>query len=260
MKLLIITHDPVETLDRRIVNESRVFTDHGWKVHIVLTSFAKNCKAHEIERDIVVDPIPLARVEPVYDPLFHDSPVAEFRNALTRRFTRESRTYRLMRSCYLAMNSVESWLRGEDQTRLTSPCDTLWKDTGGDDVRPASSALLQNWIKRQTPKYTMLTRNARRAYLTVKAARTLFSSHSHSAIAAGTNVAELKYGAEIRVDGASSASEEYPLPHTLSFLKKARGLSADAILACDLPSLPAGLQLSVAWQVPLIYDSHEFLC
>ena len=71
MNLLILTHDPVETLDRRIVNEDRVFTERGWQVRIVLMAQADDARVREIEKGISVHPIPVQRLEAVYDPLFH---------------------------------------------------------------------------------------------------------------------------------------------------------------------------------------------
>jgi len=36
--LLILTHDQVEYLDRRILNEARVFVERDWAVHVILTA------------------------------------------------------------------------------------------------------------------------------------------------------------------------------------------------------------------------------
>jgi glycosyltransferase involved in cell wall biosynthesis len=256
MNLLILTHDQVETLDRRIVNESRVFTEHGWKVRIVLTSFADKCQPHEIEKDIVVDPIPVNRIECVYDPLYHDSPIAEMRKVVAKRFAPGSRPYRLIRTMYRTMRTVQSWLPGGDMPPEKATCDALLKEAAG-MLRPDRRRLLQRWISRQTPTVTnsLLFTSARRVYLAMKKARSLLGGRipigadqqAHGNSAGQTSVS--------RVDQASAP---YPLPFTVSFLKKARKLSADAIFVCDLPSLPPGLQLSAAWKVPLIYDSHEF--
>lgn len=269
MKLLILTHDTVENLDRRIVNESRIFTDHGWKVHIVLTSEAEQARARELEKDIVVDPVPLRQIETVYDPLFHDpiyyeSRVAELRNVVSRRFPQDSGMYRAIRSAFWAMRKAESWLPGSkpDPDRERALSDVMERQLT-QTPRPKPRAMLNKWILCQTPPasktslYVRVFRGARHVYLAAKAVGTTLSRLTKRP--ASTDADAVSAGGAALATKAPVGDPRlcYPMPFTLSFVKKAKGLRADAILACDLPALPAALQLAVAWEVPLIYDSHE---
>lgn len=271
MKMLILTHDHVESLDRRIVNESRILTEHGWKVHIVLTSQAERARAHELEKGIVVDPIPLRQIETVFDPLFHDpvfyeTRVAEMRDVVAKRFPKDSGMYRTLRTAFRAVRRAESWLpqNWPDPERERVLSDVMEKQLT-QTPRPRPRALLKQWIRCQTPPpyrapmYLRLYRWLRQGYLAVKsvgqALRRLTSRATAAPSAAPGPVTEA--AAEAGTGAPGNAGMCYPMPFTLSFVKKARGLQADAIMACDLPALPAALQLSLAWKVPLIYDSHE---
>ncbi len=51
---------------------------------------------------------------------------------------------------------------------------------------------------------------------------------------------------------------QYPLPYDLPFYCTGRIYRSDLIFAHDLTALKAAHQLSREWEVPLIYDSHEF--
>jgi glycosyltransferase involved in cell wall biosynthesis len=52
--------------------------------------------------------------------------------------------------------------------------------------------------------------------------------------------------------------DSYPLPFTESIYVMARKLRPDAILACDLTTIPAAFRLSADTGALVLYDSHEF--
>lgn len=49
----------------------------------------------------------------------------------------------------------------------------------------------------------------------------------------------------------------YPLPFDRCFYNAAQGYEADIIVAHDLTALPAGVQLAMERNIPLVYDAHE---
>jgi SAM-dependent methyltransferase/uncharacterized protein YbaR (Trm112 family) len=190
-QLLILTHDQVEYLDRRIINEARVFTERGWIVHLVLTA-EKDPRARDLEPGIYLDPVRSSEIEPVADP--------------------------------------------------------LW---GPMSPEPGPKQYLA-WIKscvpggRGSPLYAILRQCYRAARVPWRAARAAVRAVATAPTAIQTS------------DAAPPPPVDwYPLFVTTSFVKKAEYVAADAIMACDLPSLPAALELANRRRVPLIYDSHE---
>jgi len=186
--LLILTHDQVEYLDRRILNEARVFVEQGWAVHVILTA-AQDARYRELEPGIYVDPVLSSQVEPVLDP-FWEAPRVPLKQRLARTISslsggQSGLVYTLMRRCYRIARGLRRAALGIG--------------------------------RRLTPRTTMPNAN----------------------------------------DMAAPPLDWYPLFVTTSFLKKAEYLAPDAIMACDLPSLPAARELANRRHVPLIYDSHE---
>jgi glycosyltransferase involved in cell wall biosynthesis len=181
LELLVLTHDLVEHLDRRIINEARLFIEHGWHVRIVLLTSDKTPHLCALDKGILLDPIPLSACPAPHDPLFHGSRDSnataptlvgfeKLKWKVAERLRPHSRTFNLARSMYRRSRSLSQRVKGE------SP---------------------------------------------------------------------------------SPASDWYPLPFNVAFVEHARKLRFDAILACDLPALPAARELAHERRVPLIYDSHE---
>jgi glycosyltransferase involved in cell wall biosynthesis len=257
MNLLILTHDPLETLDRRILNEARMFVEHGWTVQIILAALAPDATRCAIAPGVVAEPCPIHAIEAPYDPLFHDSQAAQMRDSVIRWFGRDTLVYRAARACHRSMRSVQTRLeRGSAGASVGSPA--WFEQQLSRSPRPQAGALIDQWLKHQKPRHIraveVLYRAARRLYLAGKSAAAMIGRP-----AVPTAASVHSRGAPSDSPAAPPANPSwYPLPFTHAFVKKARSVRADAILACDLPALPAAALLARVWDVPLIYDSHEF--
>lgn len=73
MKLLIITHDEIDRLDRRTLCQARVFVEHAWEVDIILPARSRMPVVREAEPGIRLHGRPFWMFEPPHDPLFHGS-------------------------------------------------------------------------------------------------------------------------------------------------------------------------------------------
>jgi len=261
VNLLILTHDPMETLDRRILNEARLFAERGWTVRVILVSHAREHRPREIEANIILDPCPLASIEGVFDPRFHDSQAAQMREVVIRWFGRDTVAYRAARACHRTLRAVQ--LRWEGAAAPRSRASGAPIEQQLSQCQPADTdVLLDLWIRRQKPRHIqaveVLYRTARRVYLAAKSAKSALTPRHRAGSVGSRNGTPSMEQASGGHEAQADEQSWYPLPFTLSFVRKALHRRADAIMACDLPALPAATLLANAWNVPLIYDSHEF--
>lgn len=199
MNLLVLTHDDVTTLDRRIICVCRTFVRHGWGVRIVATTGGARSESRLLEPGIQLLAVPIERLLPVWDSRFHGhmglAGRVEF--AVRRVLAWSPRFVR--RTCFALARRVRS----------------AWRVVRS----PARTVLGQ--IARRMPRLRRWFSGSRRA-------------------------------------PAASQRPWYPLPFTRSFVRYGKSERANAVLACDLPALPAARVLATRWGVPLVYDSHEY--
>ncbi|MFQ5731640.1 MAG: glycosyltransferase family 4 protein [Planctomycetaceae bacterium] len=119
MKLLIIAHDDVDLIDRRIINEARVFVERGWDVQINLITRAQRPVTRMHEPGIALNARPLWWFEPPYDPVYHGPRrLFDFRtDAVNRMRFRLSRFPRLRFAARCLLRTFRFFRRGAQ--RLT---------------------------------------------------------------------------------------------------------------------------------------------
>ena len=117
MKLLIITHDDVESVDRRIVNEARVFVEHGWDVQVILITREQRPVRRELEPGIELNARPLWWFEPPHDPVYHGPRrLIDFRtDAVNRLRYRLSRYPRVRFAARCVLRTFRFFRRGAKQ-------------------------------------------------------------------------------------------------------------------------------------------------
>ncbi len=221
--LLVITHDDIETLDRRIVNEARVFIDHGWTVQVLCLTSRHKQEFVVCEPNLLANAIPLCQIKPPIDPLFDnwhrivqsDQPHASWPRKFLRRFGYHLSYYRMLFRLVVAIRFLPNRLK----------------------------QAIKHQLRYHLAPYPRLQNSVRK----------LSSFRRKTSVGIKHIAGQPQPAAFQRLPGNS-----YPLPFTDAFIEYGCSMKSTAIMACDLPALPAAHELAQRWGVPLIYDSHEY--